>query len=282
MATSNSTKPADDKEIDDLLSKASVWLGKAMKELNCDAPINVMSTSCQRFNTENVVSLFSEGHQFVWFQNDRLRQTRSELNATKSELVKSQKLVIVQQHEIIVSKDKMLASVQSAMTETVSETVKAGIKSYSDVVKCSSESTAQISSDTVRSAVKSVVQEEDRCKNLMLFGVSDEEKEDLPCKVQEVFSELGMKPATEVCRVGKTGNQARPRPVKLVFSCASTARHVLVQARKLRISEKFSSVFIRPDRTVEERSAHKLLIEELKKKREDDPGKNTSSKVGRL
>ena len=39
----------------------------------------------------------------------------------------------------------------------------------------------------MRSAVKSV----DRDKNLMLFGVSEEEKENLSCKVQEVFSELG-------------------------------------------------------------------------------------------
>ena len=70
--------------------------------------------------------------------------------------------------------------------------------------------------------------------------------------------------------------------MKVVFSCASTARHVLVQARKLRISEKFSSVFIRPDRTVEERSAHKLLIEELKKKREDDPGKKHFIKGGEI
>ena len=89
-------------------------------------------------------------------------------------------MVIVQQHEIIVSKDKLLASVQSAVTETVSETVKAEIKSYSDVVKCSSESAAQnqISSDTVRSAVKSAVEEEDRSRNLMLFGVVEKESED--------------------------------------------------------------------------------------------------------
>ena len=87
-----------------------------------------------------------------------------------------------------------------------------------------------------------------------------------------MFSELGVKPAMEVCRVGKTGDQKRPRPVKVTFSCASTSRHVLIQARKLRTSQKFSSVFIRPDRTLEERSAHKLLIEELKRKREEEPG----------
>ena len=75
---------------------------------------------------------------------------------------------------------------------------------------------------------------------------------------------------------------AQFRPVKVSFSCGSTARHVLVQARRLRNSDKFERVFIRPDRTLEERSAHKLLVEELKKKRESDPDQKHYIKSGEI
>ena len=227
--------------------------------------------------------------------------------------MKSQKHVIVQQHELIVCKDKLLDSVQSAVANTVSETVQAEIKSYSEVVRTSAESaqtskdallasvqsvltetvsesvqsgiksyseavksssdTAQISQDTLKNVVKTAVQEGDRSKNVMMFGVPEGESEDLSLKVQEVFGVLGVKPSADVCRVGKTGNTARPRPVKVTLSCVTTARHVLVQARKLRDSDKLKTVFIRSDRTLEERAAHKLLIEEVKKKREEEPGK---------
>ena len=114
----------------------------------------------------------------------------------------------------------------------------------------------------------------------MVFGLPEEENENLKCKVGEVFTQLGVKPVTESCRVGKTGNMQRPRPVKVILQCSSTARNILFQARKLRSSSRFKSVFVRPDRTLEERASHKLLIEELKRRREADPGKKHYIKGG--
>ena len=102
-------------QTEDLMNKASTWLGKAMKELNCSAPPNnVKAPCCRRLNKKDLVVLFSEAYNFVRLQNDRLRYTTSELCTTQSELVKSQKLVIVQQHQIIVNKDKLLDSGLSA------------------------------------------------------------------------------------------------------------------------------------------------------------------------
>ena len=97
------TKTDDDKEIDDLLSKASVWLGKAMKQLDCEAPISVTSVKCRKLNKENLVSLFSDAFKLVRFQNDKLRNNRSALNKTKSQLVVSQKQVIELQDKLLVS-----------------------------------------------------------------------------------------------------------------------------------------------------------------------------------
>ena len=272
------TKTDDDKEIDDLLSKASVWLGKAMKQLDCEAPISVTSVKCRQLNKENLVSLFSDAFQLVRFQNDKLRNNRSALNKTKSELVVSQKQVIELQDKLLVCKDQQLTSVQTAVSASVSETVKAEIKSYSEVVKESSN--PSISSETLKHVVKSAVQEEDRSKHIMVFGLPEQQNEDLSGRVGELFEQLGLKPAMEMCRVGRTGNETRPRPVKVNLSNSSTARHVLTQARKLRHSETFKSVFIRPDRSPEERASHKLLIEELKRRKEADPDKRHYIKGG--
>ena len=48
----------------------------------------------------------------------------------------------------------------------------------------------------------------------------------------------------------------------------------------MRSSSRFKSVFVRPDRTLEERASHKLLIEELKRRREADPEKKHYIKGG--
>ena len=208
----------DDKEIDDLLSKASVWLGKAMEQLECDAPISVTSVKCRKLNKENLVSLFSDAFQLVRFQNERLRNTRSALNKTKTDLVESQKQVIDLQEKLLVCKDQQLSAVQTAVSASVSETVKAEMKSYSDVVKESNIPT--LTSETLKHVVKSAVQEEDRSKHVMVFGLTEELNEDLSCCVGEMFEQLGLKPAMELCPVGKIGKEDRARPVKVNFSNA--------------------------------------------------------------
>jgi hypothetical protein len=48
-----------------------------------------------------------------------------------------------------------------------------------------------------------VVEEEDRRKNIMVFGLTEETNEDIGSNVGKVFLELGLKPTMEVSRVGK-------------------------------------------------------------------------------
>ena len=139
----------------------------------------MLGGKCLQLNNENLVSLFSDAFQLVRFQNDKLRNNRSALNKTKSELVVSQKQVIELQEKLLVCKDEQLTSVQTAVSASVSETVKAEIKSYSEVVKESSN--PSISSETLKHVVKSAVQEEDRSKHLMVFGLPEQQNEDWTC-----------------------------------------------------------------------------------------------------
>ena len=86
----------------------------------------------------------------------------------------------------------------------------------------------------------------------------------------------------EVSRVGKFSKEKKKRPVKVIFTSPSVAFQILSQASRLRQSEDFSSVFVRPDRSEEERSQNRLLVQELIKKRECEPGKRHFIRGGTL
>ena len=57
---------------------------------------------------------------------------------------------------------------------------------------------------------------------------------------------------------------------------------ILSQVRKLRQSAKFSKVFVRPDRSAEERAIDRLLVQELVQRREKTPEKLHFIKAGTI
>ena len=58
----------------------------------------------------------------------------------------------------------------------------------------------------------------------MLFGHPEKQNEDFSGRVDEIFKQIGLTPTMELCRVGKTGNETRTRPLKVNLSYSSTAR----------------------------------------------------------
>ena len=63
--------------------------------------------------------------------------------------------------------------------------------------------------------MKSVVQEEDRSRNVMVFGLPERKDEKLEERLQEVFQEIGLKPTLQASRVGKINQGKSNRPVKV-------------------------------------------------------------------
>ena len=118
-----------------------------------------------------------------------------------------------------------------------------------------------------------MVQEEDRSKNFIVFGLSEMKDENVEERVQEVFQEIGLKPALQASRVGRMIKEKSKRPVKVSLSSSCAVQQVLSQVRKLRQSSSFSKVYVRPDRSEEARCQDRLLVQELLKKRESEPGK---------
>jgi hypothetical protein len=72
-----------------------------------------------------------------------------------------------------------------------------------------------------------------------------------------------------------------PRPVKVTLSSAATVQQILGKSRKLRTSQ-YDSVYLTPDRTAEQRAEHRQLVEQLKKKGKDEPGRHHYIKAGQI
>ena len=52
----------------------------------------------------------------------------------------------------------------------------------------------QADTDGLSDPVKSVVQEEDRSKNVIIFGLLESKRENIEERVEEVFQDIGLKP----------------------------------------------------------------------------------------
>lgn len=225
----------------------------------------------------------ADSFQLMYKQHTIFREQYNQLKDIQSELSSSREEVKKLKDELLVAKTEQLATVSGVVKETIENE----IRSYASVV---GESQAnQVSTPDLRSAVQSVVQEEERSHNLMLFGLQEAEEgtEDTERLVGEVLFELGEKPHIVAERVGRAPPNTRAtrssvkkrpatRPVKVCLSSPALVRKILSRARELRDSSKFSRVFICPDRSSEQRVKQRNLVQELKKRKEDDPRKTQS------
>ena len=205
----------------------------------------------------------------------KMREELVKLQAEPYDLVASQKQVIDLQAELLQCKNDQLQSLQATVRTSVEDTVKAEFQTYSDVAQKNNNIPQQaIPHEIVKNIVKTVVQEEDRSRSFMVFNLPEAEEEEdqdqLCSKVGEVLQELGEKPKIEASRLGKP-DKIKARPIKVSLSSSVAVNQILAKARSLRTSAKHKAVFICHDRSPEERAQHRLLVEELKKRREDNP-----------
>ena len=175
---------------------------------------------------------------------------------------------------LLVCKNEQLESLQTSVKSSVGESVKAEFQSYSSVLQANCpESQKPVSSEMIKKAVKTVVQEEDRNKSLMIFGLSEQDNEELSTVVSEVFSAIGEKPRIEASRVGKLKPGKAVRPVKVTAASATIVNQILAKSRNLRATEKFKTVFISPDRSPEQRAKQRELVRDMKRLVTEQPDK---------
>ena len=92
----------------------------------------------------------------------------------------------------------------------------------------------------------------------------------MEASVGDIFGEVGEQPRPEeVLRVG-TKRTDYQRPVLVKFRNTTAAAGVLRKSYGLRNSEKFSKVFISPERTIAQRVEHRRLVRQMKERTAED------------
>ena len=106
---------------------------------------------------------------------------------------------------------------------------------------------------TAKQTVRSVNEEEERSRNLIIYGVKEtKEGEDvlnvdtLPAFIRSVKVNCEFPDLLEVCRIGEKVPE-KTRPIKVQFESSSDVDIILRNAHKLKTNVDFKSVYL--DRT---------------------------------
>ena len=272
-----------DMDCDYVRDGAVIWLNEVLSGLGCEVISELSLAKCKAPRKETLASWLDEALHFVSEQNDIIMKQRDTIGALKSELLGSQQNVIDLQGKLLDSKTEQLTALKSAVTSSVEDTMKAHSASVRSVVQTElrgswSEVLAKNSSQAIttetklKEAVKSAVAEEDKAKNVIVFGKNEEENEDVAVIVAEILHDTNQKPRVVECmRVG-IFSAGKPRPIKVKLCSADAASSILRSAKDLKSSDRNKGTYIAPDRTPEERAAHKKLVEKMKEMMRTDPG----------
>ena len=119
-----------------------------------------------------------------------------------TEVVNRQRKVVTLQRDLLAEKDRQLTELRTSVVESLETTVKEGFKSYKDVLKESCKAPCSKLQADLKTVVKSVVEEEDRSRSFMLFGLKEDTGEDVSGKVGDLLLQLNLKPEVDVSRIG--------------------------------------------------------------------------------
>ena len=275
----------DDQDVcNDLLESVSNWLQRALEGHLCVDKVGELSLNkCKALRKDDMAELLWSALSFNSEQNDMIRDLRTGAAEMKKQIIDAQATVIKLQSELLESKNQQLQLLQNTVKSSVAETVKAEFVSYSAAVQKNQSSSPAPPPEILKSVVQKVVEEEDRSRSLMVFGLPEEGDEQLRDKVGAVFEEFGEKPRLEASRLGeKKKNETRARPVRVTLYNAATAKQILAKTKALKKTVRYSSVFITPDRSPEQREVHRQLVQELKKRTTEKPTERHYISGGRV
>ncbi len=276
------TSPADDKVAnilrelfrkvqctDNVTACKTKWFEETMKTVKVTKEQDLTS---DRFNSSTITKItlakwLDSARDIMIRQADIISQMQDAIEMQKTDSLDDKATIIKLQSDLIQSKENQLLSLQTAVQETVQTTVQQEVKSYSAAVV----SAPAISAESLKQAVKNAISEEDRTKNVMIFGLQEDDDEKLENKVNEIFQELGEKPKHTASRVGRNADTDICRPVKVVLTSSNHANQILMKSGTLKRVPQFEKVYLRPDMSSEERVIRKRLVTDLKQAIIDQP-----------
>ena len=192
-----------DQCVESVMEKKTKWFEETMKTVKVRKE---QELTVDRFNSSSITKMtlakwLESASDIMTRQTDIISRMQKAIEMQKTDSLEDKAAIIKLQADLIESKDHQLRSLQSAVQETVQATVQQEVKSYSAVVAKGNTAPA-ISPDSLKQALKSAIAEEDRTKNIMIFGLCEEENEQLASKVDTVFQELGEKPKQQPAEWG--------------------------------------------------------------------------------
>ena len=144
---------------------------------------------------------------------------------------------------------------------------------WSDIVQKNSGSTTSVKN--VQKAVKSVVDKNDRSKNFIVYDndCDEDQDEDIISEIMGVIYEDERKP--QILGFNRIGIRKPDikRPLKVTLVSRDAVIEVLSNAKQLKNS-RYKDVYLVPDRSYEERAAHKKLVAQMKLLFVTDPNKH--------
>ena len=255
-------------DVHGILTEVSDKIAVLSKEVKCSRNGRILKEGLTKLKHDALVDWLFDFTNMLGNCQEVLKSTSGKVDEMKDTIISLQKAKISNQEELLEIRQQAINSFHS--------TLKTEMKSYRDVVQSSS---SNISQQCVTNAVKQAVKEDDRSKNIVLFGAeerdgTDKEDQETENVVLEILENVGEKPnIMECCRMGKRSAGGRPRPIKVCLRSPDTAKRILANSRLLKDSPTTKHVYIAPDRTNEEREARKKLVGLLKGKIQRDPTK---------
>ena len=255
----------------DILKNASPemlsWMENVKTATNCKSHNEVLKEKLMRNSKETLVRCLLEGYQTVHTNSVKFEDARTCIEKIKSEMIAAQRSVVKLQQQMLEAQADQLKS----MSSVVDTAVDRGIRSYSEIVSRTIENaTPDLSEKKLKKVVQEAVNDEDRSKNVVVFGLAEESSEDLNGKITALFEGIEEKPSFEAVRVGKVSDN-NIRPVKVLLRNSDSVHQILVKAKKLRTTQDYRKVYISPDRSPEERDKHRELVAEMRRQAKEDP-----------
>ena len=199
-----------------------------------------------------------------------MQKTSDEIERLKIKENDNLMLIKKLQNNIIESNDKKTDDFSKIVNDNIATTLKKEIRQYNEVVKSNLSEKTPTNVGGIKSAVKNAMmdmkKETDRKKSVVVFGLQEEESENLTETTGDLLEKINVTAVIQQAyRIGRK-NDERIRPLRIVLSTIDSVHDFLYSAKQLRHSEKYKSVYVSIDRNPKEIVEHRNLVIQLKKK----------------
>ena len=186
-------------DYEDVAGCSGRWLDDAEKKLNVNSRSELTSSKflTSRITKETMSYMLSDARALLERQLDVMETFKDMIDLMKTEALIDKSKVIEAQEKLLECQDMQLKSVKLAVESTVQSSVQQEIKSYSEAVMKKSSETF-VTEKSLKSVVRSAIEDEDRSKNLIIFGLTEQDGEKLDSKVINMLSDLNEKPLRKI------------------------------------------------------------------------------------